>query len=313
MILYTSMQEVEDFLAEHKKIKQTVETTSRATLNALLRFEQRKNKAFYNFTKDEVLEMFKASRSISACSLQNKNLLLKDFTNYIFTKKNINRENVYNSIDKEDILTCIDVEKQEAAILSREHLSELQKELFNYTDKGILEALFLGLGGYKLKELAFFSSKNIQKDSIISLENKSISINQEQKQLLIDACDETILTSLGSTLRQSKNITHGLFKKRYNALSSSSNQNADEDLERRYRFFQRRLMLISDYLGLNITSGKVQESGFLHFLRIAVEKSGMSFEEYIKTEEMQELANRYDIHTDLYPQIIKEKFERYFK
>ena len=72
-------------------------------------------------------------------------------------------------------------------------------------------------------------------------------------------------------------------------------------------------MLMSNYLGLNITSSKVQESGFLHFLKIAVEKSGMPFEDYIKTKEAQELANRYDIHTDLYPQIIKEKFGRYFR
>ena len=313
MIKYTEKKEIENFLDEYQKSKKIIEATSRASLNALLQFEKKKNKTFYDFTKDEVLEMYKESKSISDRSLQNKNLLFKDLTNHMLSMKKVSKPNIYDSIDKEDLLKCIDVEKRESAILSRKHLTELQKELFNNTDKGILEALFLGLGDSKLKELAFFNVNNIENKNTIVLANKNIPISYEQYVILVKACCETNLISFGVTMRQSKNISHGLFKERFNALSSSSDQSEDSDLERRYRFFQRRLMLMSNYLGLNITSSKVQESGFLHFLKIAVEKSGMPFEDYIKTKEVQELANRYDIHTDLYPQIIKEKFERYFK
>ena len=307
--IYTTQQDVEKFLSEIQKSKTIIETTSRASLNLAIDFEQKYNKYFYDFSKQEILNMYRACESIALRSLQNKNCLLKDFAVYMGRSK----KNAYTEINKENLLDCIDKKKRDSSILSRQQLTELQKELFNFTDKGILEALFLGLGDSKLKELAFFNVNHIKNKNTIVLENKNISISYEQYVILVKACCETNLISFGVTMRQSKNISHGLFKERFNALSSSSDQSEDSDLERRYRFFQRRLMLMSDYLGLNLTSGKVQESGFLHFLRINVEKSGLSFEDYIKTKEAQELANRYDIHTDLYPQIIKEKFGRYFR
>ena len=41
-------------------------------------------------------------------------------------------------------------------ILSREDLTNIQNDLLNATDRGILEMLFLGAGGNWLKELTFF-------------------------------------------------------------------------------------------------------------------------------------------------------------
>lgn len=309
---YTSRQEAEDFLKVILNDKRLVGTTSRATLNMLLQFETKKNKYFYDFTKEDIIEMYTEQKSISARSLQNKNLLLKEFNDYICETRDLDKSNIYAYITKEDILKCVDIEKRELSILSRENLSSLQEELFNQTDKGLLEALFLGLGGYKLKELSFFNVNNIKKGSMIFINNKYFTISQEQGCLLTEACCETSLISFGVTMRESICISHGLFKERFNALSSSANLNNKDDLERRYRFFQRRLMLMSDYLGVNLTSGKVQESGFLHFLKFDIEESGLNFEEYIKTKKAKKLANRFDIYTDLYPQVLKEKFGRYF-
>lgn len=309
---YTSRQEAEDFLKIILNDKRLVGTTSRATLNMLLQFEVKKNKCFYDFTKEDIIEMYTEQKSISHRSLQNKNLLLKEFNDYICKVQNLDKINVYAYVTKEDILKCVDIKKRDLLILSREELSSLQEELFNQTDKGILEALFLGLGGYRLKELAFFNVNNIKKESILFLSNKYFAISQEQCNLLTKACGETSLISFGVTMRESRCVSHGLFKERFNALSSSSNRNDEDDLERRYRFFQRRLMLMSDYLGVNLTSGKVQESGFLHFLKLDIEESGLNFEEYIKTKKAKKLANRFDIFTDLYPQVLKEKFGRYF-
>ena len=72
-------------------------------------------------------------------------------------------------------------------------------------------------------------------------------------------------------------------------------------------------MLISQDLGISLTSGSVQDSGFLHYIKEGVKNSGLSFLEYIKTEECKYLARRYDLYTDLYVQIIKEKFYQYFE
>jgi hypothetical protein len=85
------------------------------------------------------------------------------------------------------------------------------------------------------------------------------------------------------------------------------------DIERRYRFCQRRLILISKDLGITLTSGSLQESGFLHYIKEGMQNSGLDFLDYIKTDECKSLARRYDLYTDLYIQVVKEKFYKYFQ
>ena len=104
-----------------------------------------------------------------------------------------------------------------------------------------------------------------------------------------------------------------MYKARFNSLSDNDNITDASDVERRYRFCQRRLILISKDLGITITSGSIQESGFLHYIKEGMQSSGLDFLQYIKTEECKTLARRYDLYTDLYVQIVKEKFYKYFQ
>ena len=142
---------------------------------------------------------------------------------------------------------------------------------------------------------------------------KVIPITEEDYELIRKACAEEELMSFGETSRISKVKSHGFFKQRFNALSDSDNPNDEQDAERRFRFIQRRLLLISKDLGIQLNSGSLQTSGLLHHLKQGVEESGLAFREYVKTNEAKELARRYDIVTGFYAQILIEKFERYFQ
>jgi hypothetical protein len=199
-------------------------------------------------------------------------------------------------------------------ILTKDDLVEIQGELLNWTDKGILQMLFLGAGSNWLKELTFFDMTQVsRKNGLIYFRTgKAIPITEEDYVLINNACNEEELISFGETSRISKVKSHGFFKQRFNALSDSDNPNNEQDLERRFRFIQRRLLLISKDLGIQLNSGSLQTSGLLHHLKQGVEESGLTFREYVKTSEAKGLARRYDILTDLYAQILIEKFERYF-
>ena len=60
------------------------------------------------------------------------------------------------------------IKKKNSLILTREDLADIQGELLNYTDKAILELLFLGAGAYWLKELTFFDmSQASRNDGVI--------------------------------------------------------------------------------------------------------------------------------------------------
>ena len=313
--MLTTEMEVESFLNEYKRSRVIVITSVRAILNRALEFERKIQKPFYEFTIDNILEMYKSAHAISDRSLQNANLILKHASNWMIDQKGINVKNPYEEITKELILSCVDVNKKKNLILTKNDLAEIQSELLNWTDKAILFLLFEGVGGYMLKEMMFMDWDQISRKDlkIYFRSGKIIDITAEEYELLRNAFQEEELISFGTTSRISKVKSLGMYKARFNSLSDNDDITDSGDVERRYRFCQRRLMLISKDLGINITSSSIQESGFLYYIKEGMQKSGLDFLQYIKTEECKSLARRYDLYTDLYVQIVKEKFFQYFQ
>ena len=312
--MYTTELEVEKFIDEYSRSRVIVETTVRATLKRALEFEHKFQKSFYEFSTEEIMTMYKAAHAISDRSLQNTNLTLKHAARWMAASKGLEISNQYEGMTKEMMRRCVDEKRKDGLILTKDDFEEIQEQLLNWTDKGILVMLFLGAGSQWLKELTFFDMSQVsRKDGLVYFRTgKVIPITHEDYEILREACAEEELISFGETARISKVKSCGLFKVRFNALSDSDNPNDEQDAERRFRFVQRRLMLISKDLGVQLNSGSLQTSGLLHHLKEGVQASGLTFREYVKTKEAKELARRYDIMSDLYVQILVDKFEKYF-
>ena len=312
--MYTSEKEIEDFLAEYGRSRIIIETTTRAALNRAVEFEGRFDKPFYQFTTDEALEMYESAHAISVVSLQNTNLLLKNASRWFNYSNGDAVGSAYENITKDLLSTVVDTNKQKSLILSREDINDLQSNLLNEIDKAILEMLFIGFGGKWLKELTFFEVSQVDtRDYVVYFKTgKTIPITKEIYDLLVKACEEDELISFGSTSRVSKVAGRWIYKVRFNALSDNSNWNDEQDAERRYRFVQRRLSLISQDLGVKLTSGGIQSSGLLWHLQQGIKETGLTLREYVRTEQAGELARRYDILSEYYGQILLEKFEQYF-
>ena len=313
-MILTTEREVEIFLSEYSRSRVIITATVRASLNRALEFEKKFQKPFYQFTVDEVLEMYKSAHAISDRSLQNLNLTLKHAARWLVDQRGLSVKSPYEEITKELILSCVDTNKRNSMILTQEDLVEIQGELLNWTDKGILQMLFLGAGANWLKELTFFDMSQVsRKDGIIYFRTgKTIPITEDDYHLIKNACDEEELISFGETSRISKVKSYGFYKQRFNALSANDDPTNEQDLERRFRFIQRRLLLISKDLGVQLTSGGIQTGGLLHCLKQGINETGLMFREYIKTKEAKDLARRYDIMSELYGQILLDKFEKYF-
>jgi len=312
--LSTESRQIEEFIKDYQRSRVVAIASVRAALNRALEYEKKFSKAFYEFTEDEVAAMYKSVDAISVRSLQNINLILKHAARWILYNQKKDIKNIYDDINKDLIQECVNVEKKEGMILSRDQLTDIQNELLNDTDKAILELLFLGVGGHWLKELTFFDlTQTDRKEGLLYFKTgKVISIDDDTYDLIKRACNEDELISFGETMRISIVISHGLFKQRCNALSASDDPNDEQDLERRFRFIQRRLLLMSKEFGIQLTSGNLQASGLLHMLKQGVNETGLGFREYVKTQEAAKLAKQFDLYTSLYSQILIERFETYF-
>lgn len=307
-----SENDVNSFIEEYSRSRVIIETSVRAALNRAMEFENKFDKPFYEFSKDEILEMYEAAHAISDRSLQNTNLTLKHAARWVTYNNRLDIKSAYEDITKELIQGCVDTKKRRSLIISQDDLISMQNELLNWTDKGILMMLFLGAGSNWLKELTFFDKSQVSRSEglVYFKTGKVIPVTDEQCELIRKACNEDELASFGQTTRIARVVSHGFFKQRFNALSMSDNPNDEGDLERRFRFIQRRLTLISGDLGVQLNSGGLQTSGLFHFLKQGVNESGMTLREYVKTDEAKALARRYDIFSDFAPQILLEKFEK---
>lgn len=256
--------------------------------------------------------MFKSAHAISVVSLQNANLTLKHAARYFQNKVG---GNAYEEIGKYDLEECVDKDKKSSLIFTKEEIQDIQGQLLNWVDKCILFLLFEGVGGDWLKELTFMDSDQVSRKNlkIYFRSGKVINITPEEYEMLRRGLQEDETISFGTTMRVAKVVSHGIYKERMNALSANDDITDVRAIEKRYRWVQRRLMLISKNFDIQMTSGSVQESGLLYYIKEAMRNSEVEFLEFIKSKEARELAWRYDIRSDLYPQILKDKFYKYFQ
>lgn len=260
--------------------------------------------------------MFTDAHVISDMSLQNWNNILKHASRWItFRNAGESNNNAYEIITKDKVKQCIDIDKKDKLILSREDLTIIQEDLFNWTDMAILELLFRGVGGKWLKELCYLDKGQVsQKEMMIYFKNgKVIPIDNRCYRMLQAAFNEEELMSYSEESKISVVKSVGIYKIRSNTLYTNDNIKNEADVERRYRWIQRRLMIIRKYTGVQMTPNTIQNSGLLHYLQEGVCRTGMPFRDFAYSEEGRKLAMKYDMLSEYAPATLIEKFKKYFE
>lgn len=312
--MYTTEQEVEDFIEEYSRSRVVISTTIRATLNRAIEFEYKFNKPFHLFTTDEALKMYQTVHAISIVSLQNMNLVLKNAARWIRYKNGETVDSVYEKITKDLLEMAVDKEKRKSVVLSKDDVKELMDQLLNWVDKAIIFLLFEGVDGYLLDQLTFMKWEQISHNDLkIYLRNgETIDITESEYEMLKRGFEEDELISYGSTARVARVRSSGLYKIRFNSLSDNNNPNDSADISRRYRFITRRLTLVAKDLGVKLSPSILQTSGLLWYVKQGMKEADMNFREFTTTEECFKIAKRYGIRSALYTQIIRDKLGQYF-
>lgn len=312
---YTAEVELKDFLEEYMRSRFDIEESVKAKIYKLVSYENQYQKYFYDFSKEEVLNIYRETNTISVKYLQNFNMIAKYFARWAKDKKGSEISNVYDEITKADLIPCVNKDKKRSMILSREQLIDIQNELLNWTDKAILELLFLGVGGQWLKELCYLERTQVSLNNmcIYFKTGKVVPLDERAYVILEKSLREMELVSYNSTdpviVRKVKNL--GIYKMNANVKDTYSDSNNPSNAEHRYRWCQKRFMTIRKYLDINMTPTSIQESGLLHCIKLEMQKENMTFNNFITTQNCKKIARRYDIYSDLYPQILKAKFEQY--
>lgn len=306
---------ITDFINEYLRSRIVIETSLRAVINRALSNEDRFKKAFYCFTKEEILEMYTDAHTRSIRSLSNWNKILRDASIWILEKEGKLLNCAYDKITKEDLAVCIDEDKIDKLMITREQLNMMQSELINKTDIALLELMFRGItGGDWMRELTYLEPEQVsRKELCIYFRNgKVVPIDKRAYKILQEAFDETELVAYTTTMRVSQVSGRSIYKSRFNTVHSNNNIKDSDDAERRFRWAQRRLYIISEYLDVSLTPKSLNASGFWHESHIEMNKLGIeNFKDYLRTENGKKLAYRFGFTTSNYMGVIIDKFRKY--
>jgi len=304
--MYYNEEAKAEFIKDYMRSRIVAATSLSAIFNKTSDFERKYDRDCSEFTKEEILDMYRKFGAKSKSVLENYNVYLKHYTAFRIYHKQIDNENVYNEINKDAIKECIDPEIQNQLYITREELDDIENELFNFTDKAIIEALWNGISGKSMSDLVSLNRSMFSEDkrSLIFPDGRIIPISEKLSEYLDKAFSETEYLCYGNTIRVDKlNGYDTLYKERFNAFAGTSNDVKFRWVYRRFQNYRKQVDMPM------LTMKNIQASGLLHKIKEGMLKNDCSMREFLYTDEGKQLALQYGYKQNHYVDVIHDKFK----
>ena len=312
--MYTTEAQKEEFLKEYFRSRVVSATMVNAVINRAVENERKFQKAFYDFTKEEALQMYTEAKTKSDRTLQNWNLTLKHASRWFLHSQGKPIDSAYELITRDDLKECIDSNIVSQMLITQQQLQTMQDDLLNYTDKAILSLLFLGVGGENLKEITFLTSDQISstEKKIYFRTGKMVCLSDRDYDIVNRACDEDALISYSADSSVIGVSTGGIYKVRGNTLNDNDDIHNEDDRRRRMRWLHRRVTIMSEYLGVKMTPKSVNASGLWHALNEKMQQKGIDdLREFLNTDSGRRVCYMYGFMGEHCATTVLDKFRRY--
>ena len=198
------------------------------------------------------------------------------------------------------------VPKNANSILSREEITDIEEQAYNWTDKAIVEALFEGLSGNSMRDLVGIELNMIdQNEKQLCLpDGRIFDLTDRLCEFLVAACKEKEYMCYGETLRVKKLAGIGnLYKERDNAYATDSN-------DKYFRWVYRKVQNFRDHVGIpGLTMKNIHISGMYHYLCQAMQETGLDLKSFLRSEDGKRLADKYGFHSESYVDNLTHRFK----
>ena len=278
----------EDFIKDYMRSRVVAKTSLYSLFRKVEPYEEVLKKDCSKFTEEEILRMYKEFGARSHYVLLNYNVILKA---YCAWKKYYHKEEsdiAYDNITTEMARALVPDDAKK--VLTREEITEIEDQLYNWTDKVILEALFEGLSGNSMRDLTGVELNmiNIEDKQLMLPDGRIFDLTDRLCDLLVKACQEEEYVCYGNTLKVKKLIgKNKIYKERDNAHA------ADTD-DKFFRWVYRRIMNVRKFVGIDsLTMKNLQTAGMVHYLKAGMKESGLGLKEFLLTDSGEKLMDKY--------------------
>lgn len=296
-------EQKEGFCKDYLRSRVIVKTSLYGFFNKISSYEEELGKDVVNFSREEALDMYRWIKSRSIYTLMNDNTILKAYYAWVKYYHGIANENAYEQISIDDLRECVN--RQASKLLSREEITEIEDRLLNWSDKAIVELLFLGVAGKNMEDIYAVDEACVKGNKLV-VNGKQFDMTPRLRELLPKAFAETEIASYGESLRIFPVEGKGrIYKERCNT------RGVDTD-DAKFRYFYRRIMLFREYLGINILTMKnIATAGMMYRLNEGMRNAGLELREFLKTDEGKEIMSRYGFSGDYAYDNVIAKYKQY--
>lgn len=294
----------EGFIKDYMRSRVVARTSLYSLFRKTEPFEESNNKDCSYFSQGEVLSMYTDFKAKSIYVLLNYNTILKAYCAWRRYYKKENVSEAYDSMNIELLKPCVPMDSNK--FLSREEITEIEDQLYNWTDKAILECLWEGISGPSMNDLVRISKDMVDSEEkmLYFSDGRLVKLTGRLYELLTKAFDETEYMCYGSTLRVKKLIGAGrLYKERDNAHA------ADTD-DRNFRWVYRKVQNFREHVGIpGLTMKNIHISGMYHYLCQGMQETGLDLKSFLRSEDGKMLAEKYGFRSESYVDNLAHRFK----
>lgn len=295
----------ESFIKDYMRSRVVAQTSLYSLFRKTEKYEENLGKDCCQFTQDEILKMYEEFQAKSVYVLLNYNVILKAYCAWQKHYNGLSTEIGYENITKHMLELLIP--KSAMQVLSREEVIDIENQLYNWTDKAIVEALFEGLSGNSMRDLVSIEKKmiNHKEKQLILPDGRVFDLTDRLYDLLMESFDETEYLCYGSTMRVKKLIGVGrLYKERDNAHAMDSD-------DKNFRWVYRKIQNARKHVGINsLTMKNLAAAGLVYYLRRGMEQTGLELKPFLLTEMGEKIMDKYGYNSAFRVDNIINRFEQ---
>lgn len=278
----------EGFIKDYMRSRVVAQTSLYSLFRKTQKYEEELHKDCCQFTQNEILEMYKKFQAKSVFVLLNYNVILKAYCAWQKHYNNLNTEVAYNNITKEMLKPLIP--KSATKVLSREDVTDIEDQLYNWTDKAIVEALFEGLSGNSMRDLISVEMNMIdhKKKQLLFPDGRVFDLTDRLYNLLIESFNEVEYLCYGPAMRVKKlNGVGRLYKERDNAHATDSD-------DKYFRWVYRKIQNARKHVGINdLTMKNLTTAGLIYYLRKGMKETKLELKPFLLTEMGEKIMDKY--------------------
>lgn len=287
------MEMKEGFIKDYMRSRVVAKTSLYSLFRKVEPFENKLDKDCSQFTTEDVLHIYKEFNAKSVYVLMNYNTILKAYCAWRKHYHGLENQIAYEEITI-DLLKPL-IPKNANTVLSREEITDIEDQAYNWTDKAIVECLWEGLSGNSMRDLVGIEKGMINdKEKQLHLpDGRIFDLTDRLYQLLINALNETEYICYGKALKVKKLEGEGkLYKERDNAHAMDSD-------DKFFRWVYRRIMSLRTHVGISgLTMKNITTSGMCHYLRKGMDQTGLDLKAFLRTEMGEKLMDKYNYFSE---------------